>query len=169
MADEVLEALDGGRHHRQLPLLPAVQCVDWAHPRAGDRLVVVVLRGLTRRRNGDEEPGVEATRRFSDGVIQWLTHTRSSIAGRKPVLGTQSAEIDGAVVDGLTVGQRRMAIGDHRAGVVDRQQHTGLFVALADRGDHVRQVTFTVGLVDLAAGEDVHATGERRCRSCGAA
>jgi hypothetical protein len=43
---------------------------------------------------------------------------------------------------------------------VDRQQHAGLLVALANGGHPIGLVALAVGGIHLAAGEHVHATGE---------
>ena len=164
-ACEELEVLDRRRHHRQLAAARA-----GAGRRRGrtHALAIVSLsscaRRLLERCDGHEEAGVEAARRFADGRDPVADPHQIVDAQAQVVLCAQGAEVDVAVVDRLTVGEGRMAVGDHCSVGVGGQQNSRLFEALADRGDDVALVTVAVGRVDLAAGEDVHPAGERRRR-----
>ena len=112
---EELEALDGRRHHRQLALRLTAQGVGRGDPLAGDRLVVVVARRLpggatARKKRVSKRRGASPT-----GVIQWLTHTRSSMAGRSPCWAQSARRSTAAVVHRLAVRQRWMTVADHLA------------------------------------------------------
>ena len=106
-----------------------------------------------RRRSGCRSGGLTPDR--CDPVAD----PHQIVDGRnESVLFAQCPKIGVAVVDRVPIGQRWMAVVDHRTTFVGCQQHAGFLVALADRGDRITDVTLAVDGVDLSTGKDVHAT-----------
>jgi hypothetical protein len=129
---------------------------------AGDRLVVVVHRGLLGRGRHEVEPRVEPTlladRRDPVAHPGHLGDRRHEVVGL-----AQGQQLGAAIVDRVALGEGRMPVDDVRASLaVGGQQHTGLLEALADGSETVGvlDVVAVVGL-DPAAGEHVHPTAER--------
>ena len=94
-------------------------------------------------------------------AVEKVGNPRQLVGGQpQAVLRDEGSHVDVTLVDGVAVVQCGVAVGHGAPFGIDRQQNTGLLVALADRCDHEAFVALTIGFVDLATGEDVHPTGE---------
>ena len=191
MWEEELQGRDRRREHLQLTGPPHVERVGGPDPEARDRLLVVVEWLLVGRCRGDEEPGVEATPLPHRGhpVVDQVDPIGEE---QEIFLGAQIGQRLLPLVDGVASGGEAggdLRIGEAHDVILvapPGEQDARFLEALTDRGHEPREPTrrhphprrrhvvvveavadrlerlAVIGVVDLAPGKDVLATGERR-------